>query len=171
MVKTLLSIESALFKFFVWIVYVIYTVIIITTFISVFFRYILNDSLVWAEELGRYLFIWLTFIGSAIALKDGLHIGLDLLSNSLPPKLKNLLEGFITCLISVFLVFTINASITVIEVAMRQRSSALEIPMGLVFLAIPTGCSLMLLTSCRRLFQLFGSNSKNEVTHVSQPSH
>ena len=159
-----------MFRVFLWLVYCIYTVIIVSTFAAVFYRYILNDSIIWAEELGRYLFVWLTFLGSALALKDGMHIGLDLLISSLPPKLKTFTEILIICLTGVFLVFIIRASVEVVEVTMRQRSSALEIPMGLVYLAIPVGSSLMLLSSCRRLFQIFGSNSKNEVTNVGQSS-
>jgi TRAP-type C4-dicarboxylate transport system permease small subunit len=169
MVKMLLSIESALLRIFVWLVYFVYTVIIVTTFVSVFFRYILNDSLVWAEELARYLFVWLTFIGSALALKEGLHMGVDLLLSALPGKLKTMLEIVINCLIAAFLIFSIKAGITVVQITMGNRSSALEIPMGFVYLAIPVGCSLMLLISCRKIFQLFSPAHKNGETHASQP--
>ena len=173
MLKTLLTVESALFRVTVWLIYCIYIVIIVSTFTAVFFRYVLNESIVWAEELARYLFVWLAFLGSALALKNRMHIGLDLIISSLPPRVKPVTEGLITVLIGVFLAFVITASVTVVEVTMRQRSSALGIPMGMVYLAISVGCSLMLLSSCRQLLQVFGpdssSDSDNEVPGVSQP--
>lgn len=173
MLKTLLTVESALFRVALWLIYCIYTVIIVSTFTAVFFRYVLNESIIWAEELARYLFVWLAFLGSALALKNRMHIGLDLIISSLPPKAKTVAEGLITVLIGTFLVFVITASITVVEVTMRQRSSALGVPMGMVYLAIPVGCSLMLLSSFRQLLQVFGpdsrSDSENEVTNANQP--
>jgi TRAP-type transport system small permease protein len=152
--KLFLAVESGVYRPFRWLVYFIYTLIILATFVAVIFRYVLNDSLIWAEELARYLFVWLTFLGSAIALRRGLHIGLDLLLNAFPPKGRRALETLITCLICAFLGFVLYASVMVVQVTMRQRSSALQIPMGLVYLAIPVGCSLMLLSSFRRLSQL-----------------
>ena len=38
---------------------------------SVFFRYVLNDSLSWSEELAKYAMLWLVFLGSPIALRLG----------------------------------------------------------------------------------------------------
>lgn len=173
MLKTLLAMESALFRVTVWLIYCIYVVIIVSTFTAVFFRYVLNESIIWAEELARYLFVWLAFLGSALALKNRMHIGLDLIISSLPPKSKTVMEGLITVLVGVFLVFVITASVTVVEVTMRQRSSALGIPMGMVYLAIPVGCSLMLLSSCRQLLQILGPSSRSdlesEVPDASQP--
>jgi len=47
--------------------------------IQVFFRYVVQSSLGWSEELSRYLFVWLIFIGSAVALPKGFHIAIDML--------------------------------------------------------------------------------------------
>ena len=173
MLKTLLKVEFALFRVTLWLIYCIYTVIIVSTFAAVFSRYVLNDSIIWAEELARYLFIWVAFLGSALALKNGAHIGLDLIISSLPPTVKTVVEGLITILIGVFLAFVITASVTVVEITMGNTSSALGIPMGMVYLAIPVGCSLMFLSSCRKLLQIFRpdskSDSENEAINVSQP--
>jgi TRAP-type C4-dicarboxylate transport system permease small subunit len=51
---------------------------------QVFFRYGLNESLFWSEELGRMLLVWLTFLGASVAYKRGAHIGADFLVARLP---------------------------------------------------------------------------------------
>ena len=51
----------------------------IVTFTQVITRYVFFYSLPWSEELTRYLMIWLTFLGGALAIEKGSHIGVDLL--------------------------------------------------------------------------------------------
>jgi hypothetical protein len=38
--------------------------------VQVFFRYVLNQSLFWSEELARYLLVWLSFLGASVAYRD-----------------------------------------------------------------------------------------------------
>ena len=56
---------------------------IVITFIQVFCRYILNAALPWAGELTIFLFIWVIFLGAAITLSKGLHIGVDIFTSIL----------------------------------------------------------------------------------------
>jgi TRAP-type C4-dicarboxylate transport system permease small subunit len=46
---------------------------------QVFFRYVLNHSLFWSEELARYILVWLTFLGASVAYRRGVHPRIDLL--------------------------------------------------------------------------------------------
>ncbi len=41
--------------------------------VQVFCRYVLNNSLFWAEELSRYLLAWLTFLGASVAYRRNVH--------------------------------------------------------------------------------------------------
>jgi len=130
-----------------WISYTLLIVssstMLISTFLQVIFRYLFNHPLFWSEELSRYSFVWLVFIGAAVAMKRGVHIGVDYFVNNLPLKLKNYLKILISVLELFFLLTVINRSILVVRVNMSQHSPALRIPMGLVYLAIPVGFSLM----------------------------
>ena len=53
-------------------------------FAQVIFRYILKSPLAWSEELARYLFVWVSFIGSVVAARRNQHIGVEMLVNKLP---------------------------------------------------------------------------------------
>jgi TRAP-type transport system small permease protein len=66
---------------------------------EVFCRYILNASLAWSEELSRYLFIWVSFLGAVIALVRGTHIGVDSLVRRLRPPVRAAVEQCVGALI------------------------------------------------------------------------
>ena len=60
-------------------------VIVIT---QVFFRYVVNDSLFWSEELARYLLVWLTFLGATSAYYRGVHPKIESLAKLAPSKVR-----------------------------------------------------------------------------------
>jgi len=47
------------------------------TFTQVVLRYFFNNPQSWAEEVGRYLFVWITFVGAAVAFARDSHIRVD----------------------------------------------------------------------------------------------
>ncbi len=131
-----------------WIGYlllVVFSIImVVATFLQVIFRYFFNHPLFWSEELSRYCFVWIVFVGAAIALKHGAHIGVDYFVKHLPFRFKTVLALIINCGIAVFLILVIFQSILVVKVNMAQHSPAMRIPMGTVYLAIPVGFTMML---------------------------
>src|ERR1700687_538147 len=73
----------------------LFSTLLVLTTLAVFSRYALNYSLVWAEELGRYLFVWIVCIGAAIAVRRGAHVSVDFLVATLPRRVQAVL-AFIT---------------------------------------------------------------------------
>lgn len=61
---------------------------VVVVFGNVVLRYVFNEGIVWSEELARFMFIWLIFLGAIGALKDNEHLGVDMLVKNLPPYLK-----------------------------------------------------------------------------------
>ena len=62
---------------------ILFTVIIIIGAANVFCRYVLNDSLTWAEEAMRFICIWLVFIGSSLTIRIDGHVSIDVLQSFL----------------------------------------------------------------------------------------
>ena len=66
------------------------------TFIQVIMRYIFHNSLSWSEELARYLFLYLIWIGAAYAVKRESHLRIQIILSKIPSKhLTNLKFSFI----------------------------------------------------------------------------
>ena len=82
----------------------------IFVFGNVIMRYFFNSSLTWAEEVSRFLFIWLIFLGSIIAFKDNEHLGVDTLVNKLTPRGKKILYVVNCLIIFATLMLTLDGS-------------------------------------------------------------
>ncbi|OQY52256.1 MAG: C4-dicarboxylate ABC transporter permease [Desulfobacteraceae bacterium 4572_88] len=76
-----------------WIEYLLFILgftMAIVVAVQVFFRYALNHSLFWSEELARYLLVWLTFLGASVAYHRKVHPGVDILYARMPALLRRL---------------------------------------------------------------------------------
>lgn len=105
--------------------------------VQVFFRYALNHSLFWSEELARYLLVWLTFLGASVAYRRTLHPGIDIVYAQMPVPIQRMISIFIhfisTVLFGVMIFYGIQFSYFV----RLQISPALYLPKWMVFSIIP----------------------------------
>jgi TRAP-type C4-dicarboxylate transport system permease small subunit len=65
-------------------------VMVLMVFGNVVLRYVFNSGIAASEELSRWLFVWMTFLGAVVALKDHGHLGTDMLVGRLPPMGKRI---------------------------------------------------------------------------------
>ena len=123
---------------------VLLAAMVLVTFVNVVMRYAGESSFLWGEEVGRHLMIWLAFVGSGLALRNGAHIGVDSLERSLPTRAARMVRAAIALILLVLF----NAlMIEGIDYAWRTRfqaSAALQISMAWVYAGMPIGCLLML---------------------------
>ena len=104
---------------------------------QVFFRYVLNHSLFWSEELARYILVWLTFLGATAAYRRGAHPRIDLFVSRLGPG------GMRAMRIAAHLVAMAFCALLVVYGAQfayfvrLQISPALQIPKWTVMLVLP----------------------------------
>ncbi|MFD1032550.1 TRAP transporter small permease [Metaplanococcus flavidus] len=137
------------------------TIMVAVIFMQVVMRQ-LDNSLSWTEELARYCFIWLVYIGISYGVKKDRHIKVDVLLLMLKNKGKIILTIIANLLFIAFAIFVIRYGF---DIAMQllsfgQKSPANQIPMGLIYLATPIGMGLTLI----RLIQ-------NLVKHIKALKH
>jgi TRAP-type C4-dicarboxylate transport system permease small subunit len=129
----------------------IFTVVLV--FGEVILRYVLNRSLGWGEELLRYLLIWMTFLGSYLAMKGNEHLSIGLFFRWLPPKWQPPIDTVANRLLLLFLgIFTV-LSFQYTSKFFSDESTTLEVPMGAIYAILPIGGLLMfyqLLMNLRR---------------------
>ncbi len=143
---------------------IIYGALVAFTVASVFCRYVLNDSIVWSEELTRYLFVWIVFLGVPFGIERGAHVSVDFLTQRVSPSLRRRLIVFHNTLVCVFVIILFIPSLNVVRVGMGSNSLSMEIPMGFVYLAFPVGWLLIALYLVRNtLRELRGGGLKEEV--------
>lgn len=138
-------------------------VMICVTLAQVIFRYVIAHPLPWSEELARYCFVWIVFLGGAIGLSRGVHLGVDLLVNMLPVKTQKAFDFLTNMLIACFAAVVIYASTPVLNMNVFQRSPALGIQMTWVYLAIPISMGLIFLICLERVIRAtIASKTENE---------
>ena len=76
-----------------WLIAMSLAVMVVLVFGNVVMRYAFNSGITLSEELSRWLFIWLTFMGAIIALKEHGHLGTDMLIGKLGPVGKKVCLG------------------------------------------------------------------------------
>lgn len=114
-----------------------------------------DSSLSWSEELARYSFIWLVYIGISYGVKKDRHIKVDVLLLVLKNKGKIILTIIANLLFIVFAVFVIRygTDIAMQLLSFGQKSPANQIPMGLIYLAAPVGMGLTLIRLLQNLIK------------------
>jgi TRAP-type C4-dicarboxylate transport system permease small subunit len=115
---------------------------IIAVFIQIVIR-LTRIQFVGISEIVSMLFIWITFIGSTIALKEGLHISITTLVNFLPAKIKRVcfVLSYIACF--TFSLILVIKGFETFKVAMLQTSSGLKISIGWFYGVIPISGIIM----------------------------
>ena len=131
-------------------------------FVQVVLRYVFQSPFSWAEELARYLLIWITCLGSACAIRDGMHISISYLRSKLQDSAQTAVTvaiyvvtlGFFICCIKEGLLFSLAQ--------WTQRSTAMQIPMTFPYIAIPLGFGIMFLVALECLIDdIRNSSNRN----------
>lgn len=139
--------ENWLYKILSYLCGLLILAMTVLIFWQVVCRYAFNNSLTWSEELGRYIFIWLTFIGLPVAMKTGSHVAIDLLLKKTSGKfhLSILTINFIATVVLAVVIF--YSGIRLFAVGIGQISSAMQLPMQYVYSIIPlSGLALLFFT-------------------------
>jgi C4-dicarboxylate transporter, DctQ subunit len=114
--------------------------------------WLLSLNLSWAQELCIYMFVWMAKFGAAYGVRTGVHVGVDVVVNHMPERIR---ARFILFALAAGALFTgviaVFGANFVLQLAHTDQTSPdMELPMWLVYLAIPLGSGLM----CFRFLQV-----------------
>jgi TRAP-type C4-dicarboxylate transport system permease small subunit len=120
----------------------LFTFIII---LEVFLRYVIGISLSFSDELSRYLMIWVIFLASSLAIKEGSHMSIELFVGRFKGKARVWLNLGAQMILLTFLIFLLIESVIVLSNQMGQMIPTLGISIFWFYLALPVGAILMIL--------------------------
>jgi TRAP-type transport system small permease protein len=154
-VKTKNILDKAILSFTT----VLFIVMVLLVFAQVIFRYVFHNSLSWSEEISRYLLVWIIFLSTGYVLGKKAHIYLDVIFLRFPRKVRNVLHK-VSALLMMFYAFIVAYyGFELMLIGGRQKSPAVEIPMNLVYIALPLGGLLMMAYCFFAFFDEEGENS------------
>ena len=112
-------------------------------FLQVLYRYVFSQPLQWSEELARYLFVWLSIIGAALALQKKGHFGLDLFYKMLSTRLQRFIKFAVVLLMGIVIFVILFHGIILVQKTALQESPAMGISMAWAYASLPVGGALM----------------------------
>ena len=165
-----------------WLIATLMGAATILIFIAVVHRYLsglpipgLQDFLIqvntsWAQEACIYMFVWMAKFGAAYGVRTGIHVGIDVLINRLSERWRDkfIVFGLLAGATFTAIVGTLGANFVHHMAQTDQVSADLEMPMWIVYLAVPLGSYLM----CFRFLQVLvafvktGELPKHDHSHV-----
>lgn len=122
-----------------WVVSGILALMILLAFLQVVLRNVFSFGFAWVEELLRVSVLWVGFVGASLAIKQGRHINIDVLSRTIPTRYKPILQAVMSLvLLGVCLIF-LYASVEYIRVEKEfgDVSDQLHTPVWVLQLIFP----------------------------------
>lgn len=119
---------------------VLMAVLVLDVVWQVITRFILRDPSSFTDELARFLLIWVGLLGAAYASGQRLHLAIDLVSERLTERRKQLLGALIELVVLVFAVCVLvigGSRLVGLTLLLGQTSAALGVPLGYVYLVLP----------------------------------
>ena len=130
-----------------WILIIIMFLMVLTVLWQVFTRYVLENPSSYAEELARYLMIWVGVLGAAYVSGQNNHISIDYFINKTSDNTQLIIKKIIIYIIIffVFCAFILGGlRLVYITYLLGQFSPALQIPLSLVYFVVPVSGLLII---------------------------
>ena len=129
-----------------WLLLVFYAMIVATIVVEVVRRFVLSYSSIWGEEIARYAFIYLAWVGASAAVKDRAHIRIDVLLHYLSSRGKAAVYLFGDVCMLGLAVLALYTAIESLQISLRFGSvtHGLRISLAWFLAAVPLGFSLMI---------------------------
>jgi TRAP-type C4-dicarboxylate transport system permease small subunit len=124
------------------VIFLMMAVMTTLVFVNVIARYVLNFSIIWAEEVSQYLMIWIAYLGAGLALREGRHVALEMLHDRLSAPLSRRVRMAVGGILLVFLGWVTILGFQFAIFVWNQETPVLNISLGIPSLAIPIGTLL-----------------------------
>jgi TRAP-type C4-dicarboxylate transport system permease small subunit len=134
-----------------------------TVVLQVFFRYVLEYSLPWTEELGVYLFVWSAFMAASVLVGMNDHFSISLVAEWLGLRQQAMLNVVITLLCLSFTFIMVWQGTTWSWRMLATFSPVLQLPQGAVYAIVPLSGAYMALHLALRLMTLVGATPEPTV--------
>jgi TRAP-type C4-dicarboxylate transport system permease small subunit len=118
---------------------------------GIFSRYVLERTFVWYDEVARACFMWLVFLGAAVAVRRGAHFGLHVFVEMLPPQLRRFVLVLTPITVIAFSAAIAWLGWMLMRHGASQTTAVMGMPVSWIYAAMPAGGALMGVNAVRAL--------------------
>lgn len=133
---------------------VLMAALVADVFLGVWSRYVMRATFQWYDEVARLCFVWMIFLGAAVAVRRGGHFRLHLLIDRFGVNARRCADLLVTLIVIAFAAVLVAGGIAIASLARRQVTDALELSMLWFYSALPVGGALMIVFALPQLWAL-----------------
>ena len=151
-------------KFLEWLLILVFGFMVLLVFGNVVLRYGFNYGIIFSEEVSRFLFVWMVFLGSVLMLRDNGHLGVHTITKLLPMAGKKVCKFISDAVTLACCLLMTYGGWKIVGLNMVNYAPVSGIPIGIVYAALlvcSVGMSVLLVGSLYRL--LSGTMSEQEL--------
>lgn len=145
------------------------SIMAILVFGNVVLRYVFNSGITWSEEVARFLFIWMIFLGAIGALKDNGHLAVDMFVKKLSPTLKKIVYVISNLIVFYILWLVLDGSWKMTLSNMDSTAPATGLPLSYIYgigIVMSVSMGLILLSNLYRA--LFKKGAIEKLIHMKE---
>jgi TRAP-type C4-dicarboxylate transport system permease small subunit len=139
-----------------WLSYLFIMIMAVAVLLQ-FFSRLLGHPLAWGEEVARYSYVWLAFIGTSYVILTREHIQVNFFIHRLPQKAQKVIQILEYILIILCVLCILPSSFSHSVEQWKNLSPAMELPTFFLYISFPIGMSLSVI----RLIQLLSSDLRS----------
>lgn len=128
----------------------------ILVFVNVIFRFVFNNSLAFSDEISTYLFVLMSFMGTAIAARRGAHLGLSIITDRVSPKARTIIGMLMYAISALFclLIVIFGVQMVISQYQLGQQSAAMQWPEWIYGSFVPIGGIFAMLAFIQGIFDM-----------------
>lgn len=158
-----------LFKFLEFLMAILLGGMVALVLLNVILRYVFNSGITWSEEMARYLFFWLIFVGAIGAMHDNAHLGIDTLLKRLSPGVQKVVYLAGQVLILVLMLMLAKGSFDLTMLNLNSKASATNLPLSFIYgTGIFTSICIILIVLANMYKALFVEGSMKELIALQE---
>ena len=144
-------------------------ILLMTLFVivSVFLRYVLGITFIWAEETITMLFIASSFYGAVLCVHENEHIGIDFVYQKFSPKVRQVMDIIVDAVIIFVQFYMVKLSLNWIAKVGSVPSKGLKIPIKYFYSMVPISCAIICVYCIvRMIIRLYALVTKKDHVEV-----
>ena len=126
------------------VVLIVFSIMLILVIAQVIFRYVLKVSVPWTEEAARWFYVWQIFLGSALAMKRGLHLRATFLLEKFPYAVQQLVSIITGLAWFIFLGGIFWGGLLMMKTVYPIFAGSFPVRMTYLYLALPVSLTIMI---------------------------
>jgi len=133
---------------------------IVVIFLAILSRYVFRNPIPWTEEVGRFAFIWLVFLGISIAERKQSHFKITFFILKAPKHIQKRVWIFSEIIIFLALLLLLKEGIQFSRMGSRAISAVMELRLNYIYMALPLAIFLTLVNRVRNVINILQSGDK-----------